>query len=92
MPIHITGATAGSAARLAGIETSGTVSKCSASSGVVAIPATALSHTAPANVPRGANGLAASIPATAANESCQPTSPQTRGLSASVTTAASSSP
>ena len=87
----MTGATAGSAARFAGIDTSGTASKCSASSGVVAMLATAVSQRAPATGPRGANGRAARIPATAENESCQPASPATRGFAASVTTAASSS-
>ena len=53
--------------------------------------ATAVSHTAPASAPRGANGRAARIPATAANESCQPASPATRGLAASVAPAATSS-
>ena len=91
MPAHITGATAGSAARFAGIDTSGTASKWSASSGVVATLATAVSHRAPAIGPRGASGRAATIPATAANESCQPASPATRGFAASVTAAASSS-
>jgi hypothetical protein len=91
MPAHITGATAGSAAMFAGIETSGTASKCSASSGVVAMLATAVSQRAPAMGPRGANGRAATIPATAANDSCQPASPATRGFAASVRTAASSS-
>ena len=91
MPAHITGATAGSAARFAGIDTSGTASKWSASSGVVATVATAVSHRAPAIGPRGASGRAATIPATAANESCQPASPATRGFAASVTAAASSS-
>ena len=89
IPAHMTGATAGSAARLAGIEASGTASKWSASSGVVARLATAVSHIAPAIAPRGANGRAATMPATAANDSCQPASPATRGFAASVTAAAS---
>ena len=92
MPAHITGATAGSAARFAGIETSGTASKWSARSGVVARLATAVSHTAAATGRRGASGRAARIPATAANESCQPASPAIRGFAASVATAATSRP
>ena len=50
----MTGATAGSAARLAGIDASGTAPKWSASSGVVATLATAGQPRRPATGPRGA--------------------------------------
>ena len=96
IPSHITGATAGAATRLAGSEASETCSKCSAISGAVASVAAAVTAIASASGPgtrarRSASpqrGTSASSPATAANESCQPGSPDARGLSASVTAAA----
>ena len=99
MPSHITGATAGAAARFAGSEASETCSKCSAISGAVAIVAAAVTAAASASGPgtrarRSASrhrGASASSPATAANDSCHPGSPDARGLSASVATAASPS-
>ena len=99
IPSHMIGATAGAAARLAGSDASETCSKWNAISGAVAIVAAAVTAAASASGPgRRARrrpsrqrGASASRPTTAANESCHPTSPEARGLSASVTTAASPS-
>ena len=99
IPSHITGATAGAARRFAGSEASETCSKCSAISGAVASVAAAVTAIASATGPgtrarRSASpqrGTSASRPTTAAKDSCQPGSPEARGLTASVTTAASPS-
>ena len=97
IPSHITGATAGAATRLAGSEASETCSKCSAISGAVASVAAAVTAIASASrpgQPRAAQRLAPARararagPPTAAKESCQPGSPDARGLTASVTAAA----
>ena len=98
IPSHITGAIAAAARRLAGRAASETCSKCIAISGAVPIVAAtviaATSATGPgtarASTPRS-GGPSASSATTAANDSCQPGSPATRGLSASVTAAASPS-
>jgi hypothetical protein len=92
------GATAGAARTLAGSETSETDSKCSAMSGAVPSVAVAVTTTASASGPgtRRATSAArhrwcrARIAMTAAKLSCQPTSSTARGLSTSVTAAASS--
>ncbi len=99
IPSHMIGATAGAAARLAGSDASETCSKWNAISGAVATVAAAVTAAASASGPgtrarRSASrqrGASASSPTTAANDSCHPTSPDARGFSASVTTAASPS-
>ena len=103
IPSHITGASAGTATRFAGSETTETVPKWSAISGAVASVAEIVSAAAsasarrqpprvrPGEQPPRAERSTGRIPATAAKLSCQPMSPAARGSSASVTQAASSS-
>ena len=97
MPSHIVAATAGMATTLAGSPDRETVSKWCASSGAVPIVAATVRATPSASGP-GSDASdernrppMAMIEITAAKESCQPGSAVTRGLSARVTTAASSS-
>ena len=96
-PSHITGAIAGAASRFAGSEASETSPKWSAISGAVpavaAIVIAAASATGSGILRSSAerNGAAPTSSATtAANESCHPGSPAARGLSTSVSAAASS--
>ena len=97
IPSHITGAIAGAASRFAGSAASEICSKCSAISGAVptvaAIVIAATSATGPGTL-RASTSRSGATPTsrapTAANESCQPGSPAARGLSVSVSAAASS--
>ena len=98
MPSHMIGATSGRASTLAGRPASETVPKWWAISGAVATVAATVTAM-PSASGRGqraraggaAAGASVRIPATAANESCQPGSPHARGFTPSVTQAASSS-
>ncbi len=84
---------------MAGSEASETCSKWKAISGAVATVAAAVTAAASATGPGSParrspsrqRGTSASRPTTAANDSCHPGSPDTRGLSASVAAAASPS-
>jgi hypothetical protein len=100
-PSHITGATTGTASRLAGTVTHDRRPNVTAMSGVVL--AAAATHTASASaagsgrrgqrraMPARSGGASPIRPSTAAKLSCQPGSPALRGFSARVLAAASSS-
>ncbi len=93
----MTTGTAGRARTLAGRLAAETEPKWWAMSGAVAtvaatvtaIPSASSRGSRPRRLRSG--GASTMIPATAANDSCQPTSPAARGLSASVAAAASNS-